>query len=113
MGTNYYLHNKRIKSEEDYCSDFHIGKMSCGWVFNFQAQKGKAETLAQMKKYPKNRFIYDEYGREHTYKEFWDMVEKSKEPYEDGSLPKGTTKEGRRYGDYESEGFVFSPYEFF
>lgn len=113
MGTNYYLHYKRIDNVNDHHSDFHIGKNSCGWVFSFQVHKGKAENLSQMKEYTKIGYIYDEYGVEIPYKKFWDIVEHSKEPYEDGSLPKGLTLEGRRLGEYLSDGYIFCPYDFY
>ena len=84
MGTNYYLYMSRYKQELDI-EGVHIGKNSWGWVFHFNAISApQVKTVADMKAFTKMGFIYDEYGREITYQDFWEMVEETKEPMPDG-----------------------------
>lgn len=115
MGTNYYVLNKRINNMEDLDSGLHIGKNSCGWVFHFEARyKPKLKTVQDYKSYLKEGYIYNEYGTELTYDEFWEVVESSKElfngepPYvlADPNYPHESP-----YG-YEDEGFAFSEGDF-
>ena len=112
MGTNYYLLTKKVEEGEYPEGGLHIGKQSCGWIFNFQAHPTWGKTVADMRELTKIWLIYNEYGDLVSYDEFWEMVESSKEPYEDGSMHKGITEEGRRMGDYEDEGFPFSTIDF-
>lgn len=93
MGTNYYL----VKNGPTRSEPIHIGKSSCGWLFNFQDQdteyhdiqitwhtyeqvKDTLKTYASKKSSP--LVIIDEYNRLVSYKEFMDLVDsKQKDPF--------------------------------
>ena len=111
MGTNYYLLTRRLEGNEWPEEGLHIGKRSCGWVFQFQAHPS-IKSLKGMIEATKEGYIYNEYGEEIPYDEFWELVRETKEPYEDGSVPIGITEQGKRFGDYESEGYPFSTLKF-
>lgn len=91
MGTNYYLRYNYCPCCGRY-ERSHIGKSSAGWKFQFRLYKqydvdfehpssvdGWFETLYI---YDSSPFygcgIYDEYGKNITFKDFWDLV-KSKQ----------------------------------
>ena len=67
MGTNYYTQLKYDK--------IHLGKSSLGWQFSFQYNDGKYyKNVPEMKKWLKDKDIYDEYNEKISYKDFWEMV---------------------------------------
>ena len=82
MGTNYYQRTdiceccKRFKQR-------HIGKNSMGWQFSFQGYSGfednpKIKSFEDWKReLQADGKIFDEYGRELTFEEFVELVEKS------------------------------------
>ena len=115
MGTNYYLYMNRTDAELKR-NGFHIGKNSAGWVFQFEAyQHPLIKTVKAMKAFTRLGFIYDEYDREHTYEDFWQTVEESKEPYygrapyvlTDPDYPNEST-----LNSWEDEGFAFTEGDF-
>lgn len=114
MGTNYYMFKKEKPDTVDASEGLHIGKYSCGWVFAFQAYPSKAlTTYHQWKQCTKYMYIYDEYGRFVSYKDFWDMVEESKEttdgnpPYSFDNLPEGDEERIDGKSEYMCNGFMF------
>ena len=116
MGTNFYLLKKRLKRTEDLDNGMHIGKRSCGWVFQFQGYP-KIKKVKQMRKVTFDGYIYDEYGDEYTYKDFWDLVEETKVPDEDGK--KKYVLDDPNYPrtlyaltEWEDEGFAFTLEDF-
>lgn len=112
IGTNFYLYFHR--SDVKLGRGKHIGKNSCGWVFHFEADN-KLKTVEAMKEFTKTGYIYDEYGREIPYNEFWDIVESSKEPFNgrppyilvDPDYPNDTCSDS-----WEDEGFAFTQSNF-
>lgn len=115
IGTNYYLLKKRIKSTSDLDKGMHIGKSSCGWVFHFQAFP-KIKKVKQMKKVTLDGYIYNEYGEEFTYRDFWYLVESTKIPDENGK--KYVLVDPRYphvlspFDEWEDEGFAFTMGDF-
>ena len=63
MGTNYYTHLNQ-----------HIGKSSCGWKFLFRYYNNY-NTIEDVKNFIKLNKIFNEYGEEVTFEEFWENVE--------------------------------------
>lgn len=115
MGTNYYLYNDRNRAERE-TEDFHIGKSSCGWVFHFESHnKPEIKTVEAMREYTKLGFIYDEYGVEHTYADFWRRVENTKKAYcgrKPYVLDDPENPEPHLFKRWEDEGYCFSEGEF-
>ena len=107
-----------MKHAHDLDEGMHIGKRSCGWVFCFQAyEKPKIKTVKQMKKVTFNGFIYDEYGEEFTYQDFWDLVEDTKVPDEDGKkkyvlIDPNYPHQISPFNEWEDEGFAFTMGDF-
>ena len=68
-----------------------------------------------MKKVTKLGRIFDEYGEEIPYEEFWEMVEETKKPMPDGSA-KWITHDDTSSGDisfcWEQEGFAWTNRDF-
>jgi hypothetical protein len=97
MGTNYQF---RAKKAETYTAcgntkepvEFHIGKSSVGWTFNFrgyrdgsQSPTGKPIICAADWKEAMKQIageIIDEYDRPMPQEEFWALVEAKKQPIE-------------------------------
>ena len=82
MGTNYYFRYNICDSCNSY-KERHLGKNSFGWKFVFKSYpnhhdrpviKSIHDWEQFFEEHPKGK-IFDEYGREHSLKEFWDMVE--------------------------------------
>lgn len=115
MGTNYYLYRSRAEAELEL-DGFHIGKNSAGWVFHFEAYDNpNIKTVNAMKAFTRLGYIYDEYGTEYTYEEFWKIVEESKELYygrEPYILDDPENPEPHWFKRWEDEGFCFSEGEF-
>lgn len=116
MGTNYYLHYNRNVTKENVESGLHIGKRSAGWVFHFQAHDNpKIDRVWTYRKLTKTGFIYDEYGIEHSYKDFWEGVEFTKEPFngeEPYVLDDPNNPEPAWFKRWEDEGYCFSEGDF-
>lgn len=119
MGNNYYYFKEEINPEVvPPEAGLHIGKLSYGWVFHFQAHPSKAlSTYHQWKMSTKRGAIYDEYGRYLTYEEFWDLVDSSKETI-DGITPLDfdTCPQEERsiynVDEYMCNGFMFTDCDF-
>lgn len=100
MSTNFYA--KRIPTQEEvneiawkvlerkfdeasdmlkvFQEEFHIGKRSAGWEFNFESHDGFFYDKNSIKDYldrPGEIEIVDEYGMVYTFKEFWKEVEET------------------------------------
>ena len=70
-----------MELEDNPCEGVHIGKNSAGWVFTFQAHPNlKLKSVNAWKEFLQEGYIYDEYGVLIPVKEFWEIVEASKEP---------------------------------
>ena len=84
-------------------------------MFHFEAYESpQLKTVKAMRDLTKLGFIYDEYGREVTYEEFWNIVEESKLPqcgHEPYVLTDPDYPDEGVYG-YEDEGFAFSEGDF-
>jgi len=75
MGTNYYF-----KKGDEL---LHIGKSSSGWSFSFRGYRGlgiksEKDWENMFSKNPDGKII-DEYGREVTKKNFWNLVESKRD----------------------------------
>lgn len=75
MGTNFFL---RI----DYCphcnrckEEIHLGKNSCGWKFLFRKSKNIRD-YKSFCEFCKKGQIFDEYGREISYDDMLEIVNK-------------------------------------
>lgn len=94
MGTNYYaipIANDDLKSEleklliEENWDEMkkkipqriHLGKSSFGWMFCFDHNYWEYfdESEESLIKFIDRCRIVDEYGRDHTPKDFWEMVQ--------------------------------------
>lgn len=78
MGTNYYSKRKRIIFMPAGHS-VHIGKKSSGWKFLFHLHKGYYKDYKTLIEWLRHRYIYDEYGRRVTLKEFERIVKESQD----------------------------------
>ena len=117
MGTNYYWFPDIIKESTPVDRGLHIGKNSCGWVFQFEAHSNPLlKTVKQYREFLKEGVIYDEYEREISTSEFWEIVEDSKlpfngrEPYvlEDPNYPRRILS----IIEWEDEGYAFMKGDF-
>lgn len=78
MGTNYYA----VKKKPTVTEPIHIGKSSCGWLFNFQDNE-YWHTYPQVKQWLKENVvseqgeyvILDEYDEIVTYDELIDLID--------------------------------------
>ena len=85
MGTNYYLRLFPCPTCHKSDESLHIGKSSYGWTFSFRGYDGSTgepvikseKDWRRVMKEP-DRGIYDEYGRNISYKRFWQLVSKKK-----------------------------------
>ena len=82
MGTNYY-HRTNICQCCNRFNERHIGKSSAGWQFNFQGYNGyEIPNIISFEDWKKelqsDGKIFDEYGRDISFKAFVQMV-KSKQ----------------------------------
>lgn len=110
MGTNYYL-------REDYCrvcgrfEQHHIGKSSAGWMFLFnvtdkeKVDDWKKETL-HYKNWSDDEGIFDEYGKQKSYDDFWKMVEdkqdgKTHSPHGFGGQRSWIDEDGYNVANYD------------
>ena len=91
----------------------HIGKLRYGWVFNFSAYRKKAlisyHTWKELTKYG---YIYNKFGTEFSYEEFWDIIDSTKLPFQ-GSSPltledKGVLLADEDSKEYMNNGFIFT-----
>lgn len=93
MGTNYYVKAPQPCDhcgEEHFCKQgIHIGKSSYGWTFTFAWNDGVFyKNYHEMEAWLADKQIFDEYNREVTQKEFFDMVERKM-----GDKPHSTTND--------------------
>lgn len=84
--------------------EFHLGKSSFGWKFHFQYNGGKYyKNIKEFKNWLKDKIIYDEYDRQVSKKDFWDLVN-SKQNVEQPCL---SEKDEESLGKKIIEGFIF------
>ncbi len=76
-GTNYYHRKNTCKCCGRY-DEMHIGKASFGWSFGFHGTD-KIKSIRDWKKELQEGQIFDEYGREILFDEFFEVVEDGKE----------------------------------
>jgi len=115
MGTNYYA----VKNKASISEPIHIGKSSCGWLFNFQDQNNTwndipvvwhtyPQVKEWLKKYTTGKnppyVILDEYDRTIAYEEFIDLVEKKQKDKRNLSNPDNFTYSKNIDGYRFSEG---------
>ena len=112
MGTNYYARIDTCPACKRY-DEIHIGKYLYGWVFMFRAHDeveltgsyhfhGPLKTAEDYREFTNYVSIFDEYGNGLPYGDFWRIV---------GS----TLNEPQMHlynGDYLSDGYRFSAYDF-
>ena len=81
MGTNYYTKTKKCKECGHKPEGIHLGKSSSGWQFSFQYNGGQYyKNIEEMKLWLQDKEIEDEYGRNISQEEFWEMIkDKQKE----------------------------------
>jgi len=87
MSTNYYL-KPNVQQEQEIdimveakfpfikkISEIHLGQYANGWVFICNHNNWEYfKDLKTFKEFTKLGIIYDEYGREILYEEFWEMA---------------------------------------
>jgi hypothetical protein len=79
MGTNYDLHKNICGTCNRPEKILHIGKSSFGWTFSFRAyDEWCIHSSEDWKREIPQGKIFDEYGKEVTEKEFWELVEAKK-----------------------------------
>jgi len=91
MGTNYYHRTAECDRCNRYFED-HIGKSSFGWEFCFQGyddyhNKGAIRSISDWKEHLLKGKIFDEYDQEISYDDFFKLIQKKKEYFEDGEKP--------------------------
>jgi len=78
MGTNYY-HRTDICECCNRYKERHIGKSSMGWQFSFQGYNKDYPEITSFEDWKKelqaDGKIFDEYGRESSFKDFVEFVE--------------------------------------
>jgi hypothetical protein len=91
MGTNYYLQYQNPKTKR--CRDYHICKLSYGWVPSFQGynrdyvyfnmeedmpnlMSWRQWKLYLMKVLSQGSLIFNEYDEQFTFEEFKEIIEK-------------------------------------
>ncbi len=116
MGTNYYFFKEKKARKQDPTEGLHIGKLSYGWVFHFQAYPNKGLiSYYQWQQFTRNGYIYDEYGRIKSYRKFWEIVEDSKEIIDD-LTPLDFNSANHSYTpgikEYMNNGFMFTECDF-
>lgn len=111
MGTNYYAVEKKFAIHRNI---IHIGKSSCGWKFLFQGYQDyeleynkphiNINSLENWKEFLSNKEygILDEYDREISYEDFFELVEEKQ---------KEENKENFKY-DANINGYRFSYNDF-
>lgn len=111
MGTNYYWY-REAQWDKPIEEGLHIGKLSCGWTFHFEAhydkfQRYKLTSYAAWKEFLKEGFIHDEYGEFIPYKKFIKLIESTRakgKTYKD--IPEG--EQLHLCDEWEDCGFMFS-----
>lgn len=88
---NHIINDEFDELKEYNTEPIHIGKYSAGWrfVFNHNNWKYFYDGVG-LERWLKSVFIYDEYGDEYSYDDFWELVkskfdEKTHAPYIDTS----------------------------
>ena len=113
MGTDFYWFRHKLKEGDLPESGLHIGKLRYGWVFNFSAYRKKALiSYYTWKELTKNGYIYNKFGTEFSYDEFWDIVDNTRVAFQ-GSSPltledKETLLVNENSKEYMNNGFIFT-----
>lgn len=80
MSTNYYVRENVCDCCGRY-DELHLGKSSMGWQFTFQYNGGEYyKNVAEMRKWLEGKRIFDEYDKEISNDEFWQLVESKQKP---------------------------------
>lgn len=84
MGTNFYAidRSRQCRECKRGVEQIHLGKSSYGWQFSFQLNDGKFyHDVPTMREWLKGQEILDEYDKEITYEDFWNMVDAKQEQF--------------------------------
>ena len=108
MGTNYYAVRKRPSL---YDRTIHIGKSSAGWLFLFHDNE-HFHTYPQFKEWinknvPKEYVLFDEYEREISKKDLFNLIDTKQKDNHNLSNP-----ENFDYGTKNIDGYRFSECDF-
>ncbi len=125
MSTNYYVAKNLCECCERYDEEYHIGKSSYGWSFNFRGYRSEGlESWKQWREFLRDKIIMDEYGDRIEYCEFVDMIETYKSPefvLKNGKKNLQHNEQGRvsklpwfddRYDWDDDDGYAFTSKEF-
>ena len=116
MGTNFYWFKEKKKRKQSPDEGLHIGKLSYGWVFHFQAYPNKGlVSYYQWQQATKSGYIYNEYGKLYSHEKFWEVVQLSKETIGELTPLDFTTcghKEIPGINEYMNNGFMFTENDF-
>src|SRR2546430_2680384 len=75
MGTNYYARLNICPTCKRPEEEIHLGKSSMGWKFMFQYNGGQYyKSVPEMKKWLKDKLIFNEYDEQLPNRDFWEMV---------------------------------------
>lgn len=114
MGTNFYWFMDRLGPEDTVDRGLHIGKNSAGWVFHFQAHAYPLlKNVKQYEEFLKEGIIYDEYGEEYSYEEFWEVVRETLNsedipPYSFKNLPEEERHYSLNAQEWMNKGYMFT-----
>jgi hypothetical protein len=76
MGTNYYVKINTCQECGRSEEEIHIGKSSYGWQFLFAYNGGEYyKNKNELEAWLEGRKIFDEYDREISKEDFWEMIE--------------------------------------
>lgn len=113
MGTNFEIVTTDKEGRE--VSREHIGKLSLGWVFQFNGREHTtvAAWQARLAALEGNEFIETETRETYSAEDFWKAVQRTKSPWGGSAkitpLRQATSPKGKRWTD---NGFGFSGYAF-
>jgi len=114
MGTNYFVTFEPCHACGEQPDDIHIGKCSAGWRFLFHYHPTLYQNMDDFRMWLMGKHIKDEYGNDHTEKDFWAMVEerqtriKRKDEPRVDARPPGSLYEG----EFEMKGYRFQEGDF-
>lgn len=124
MSTNYYL-PQTCPNPCKHChvEDLHIGKHSGGWQFHFRAYPDLRSRADWEARVAEVGVVRDEYGRELSPDEFWEVVDSSRKPWGPDRTQRVLTHHGMRGKQgipmddpkafVDREGWDFTEREFF
>lgn len=115
MGTNYYARLNICLKCQRASEEIHLGKSSHGWQFSFQYNEGKYyKNVPEMKKWLKDKYIYNEYDELISHKDFWKMVKlkQTKKNLNHAKWMRDNSPNRSREEDFIIDGYSFSDVEF-